>query len=123
MRARARAFGFESATGAVAGAHGHSVPDFPLRDAIAKVVGSEESVSGSEVFAEFRQGRKQVWARAVWEEGDGARTGGDNVPAAVMRRSMGQPQGDTERQLELCEKEIAMAQPGIGRKAPACGRG
>ena len=81
--------------------HVHIFLDFPPRYSIAKVVGILKSVSASQVFEEFPQLRKQLWARELWEDGYFARTVGDNVTAAVIRRYIRQHQGETGRQLKL----------------------
>ena len=65
------------------------------------MVGILKSVSASQVFAEFPQLRKQLWARELWEDGYFARTVGDNVTAEVIRRYIRQPQGETGRQRQL----------------------
>ena len=101
FREIAQEFGFEIDTLEVAGDHVHIFLDFPPRYSIAKVVGILKSVSASQVFEEFPQLRKQLWARELWEDGYFARTVGDNVTAAVIRRYIRQHQGETGRQRQL----------------------
>jgi putative transposase len=103
FREIAQDFGFEIATLEVAVDHVHIFVDFPPRYSIAKVVGILKSISASQVFEEFPQLRKQLWARELWEDGYFARTVGDKVTAEVIRRYMRQHQREIgrERQLKL----------------------
>lgn len=101
LREIAQDFGFEIDTLEVAVDHVHVFLDFPPRYSIAKVGGILKSLSASQVFEEFPQLRKQLWARELWEDGYFARTVGDKVTADVIRRYIRQPQGPTERQLKL----------------------
>jgi len=81
--------------------HVHIFLDFPPRYSIATVVGILKSISASQGFAEFPQVRKQLWARELWEDGYVARTVGDKVTAAVLRRSIRQHQGEPGRPRQL----------------------
>jgi len=101
FREIAQDFGFEIDTLEVAVDHVHIFLDFPPRYSIAKVVGILKSISASQVFEEFPQLRKQLWARELWEDGYFARTVGDKVTAEVIRRYIRQHQGPTGRQLKL----------------------
>ena len=103
FREIAQDFGFEIDTVEVAVDQVHSFLDFPPRYSIAKVVGILKSISARQVFEEFPQVRKQLWARELWEDGYFARTVGDNVTAEVIRRYIRQHQGETgpQRQLKL----------------------
>ena len=93
--------GFEIDMLEVAVDHMHIFLDFPPRYSIAKVVGIMKSISASQVFEEFPQLRKQLWARQLWEDGYFARTVGDKVTAEVIRRYIGQHQGASGRQRQL----------------------
>jgi len=101
FREIAQDFGFEIDTLEVAVDHVHLFLDFPPRYSIAKVVGILKSISASQVFEEFPQLRKQLWARELWEDGYFARTVGDKVTAEVIRRYIRQHRGPTGRQLKL----------------------
>ena len=101
FREIAQDFGFEIDTLEVAVDHVPIFLDFPPRYAIAKVVGIVKSISASQVFEEFPQLRKQLWARELWEDGYFARTVGDNVTADGIRRYLRQHQGETGRQRQL----------------------
>ena len=101
LREIAQDFGFEIDTLEVALAHVHIFLDFPPRYSIAKVVGILKSISASQVFEEFPQLRKQLWARELWEDGYFARTVGDKVTAEVIRRYIRQHQGEAGRQRQL----------------------
>ena len=101
FRERAQDFGFEIDALEVAVDHVHIFLDFPPRYSIAKGVGILKSISASQVFEEFPQLRKQLWARELWEDGYVARTVGDKVTAEVIRRYIRQQQGPTGRQLKL----------------------
>ena len=96
LREIAQDFGFE-----VALDHVHIFLDFPPRYSIAKVVGILKSISARQVFEEFPQLRKQLWARELWEDGYFARTVGDKVTAEVIRRYIRQHQGEAGRQRQL----------------------
>src|SRR5215475_7046157 len=96
-----QAFGFEIETLEVAGDQVHIFLDFPPRYSIAKVVGILKSISASQVFEEFPQLRKQLWAWQLWEDGYFARTVGDKVTADVLRRYIRQHQGDMGRPRQL----------------------
>ena len=97
----AQDFGFAIDRLEMAVDHGHSFLDFPPRYSIAKVVGIVKSISASQVFEEFPQVRKQLWARELWEDGYFARTVGDKVTAEVIRRYIRQHQGETGRHRQL----------------------
>jgi putative transposase len=101
LREIAQDFGFEIDTLEGAVDQVHIFLDFPPRYSSAKVVGILKSVSASQVFEEFPQLRKQLWARELWEDGYFARTVGDKVTAEVIRRSIRQHQGETGRQRQL----------------------
>ena len=101
FREIAEDFGFEVDTLEVAGDHVHLFLDFPPRYSIAKVVGILKSISASQVFEEFPQLRKQLWARELWEDGYFARTVGDKVTAEVIRRYIRQHQKETGRVRQL----------------------
>ena len=101
FREIAQDFGFEIDTLEVAADHVHIFLDFPPRYSIAKVVGILKSISASQVFEEFPQLRKQLWARQLWEDGYFARTVGDKVTVDVIRRYIRQHQGETGQQRQL----------------------
>jgi putative transposase len=103
LREIARDFGFEIDTLEVAVDHVHIFLDFPPRYSIARVVGMLKSIWASQVFEEFPQLKKQLWARELWEDGYFARTVGDKVTAEVIRRYIRQHQGETgqPRQVKL----------------------
>ena len=94
-------YGIEIDTLEVAVDHVHIFLDFPPRYSIAKVVGILQSIAASQVFEEFPQLRKQLWARELWEDGYFVRTVGDNVTAEVIRRYIRQHQGERGRQRQL----------------------
>ena len=101
LREIAQDFGFEIDTLEVAVDQVHIFLDFPPRNSIAKVGRILKSSSASQVFEEFPQLRKQLWARELWEEGYFARTVGDKVTAEVIRRYIRQHQGETGLQRQL----------------------
>ena len=75
--------------------------DFPPRYSIAKVVGILKSISASQVFAEFPEVKKQLWAGELWEDGYFARTVGDKVTAEVIRRYIRHHKQTQGQQLKL----------------------
>ena len=78
--------GFASDTREGAAEHGHLLLDFPPRYAMAKVVGILRSIAASQVFVECPAIKKPLWAGELWADGYFARTVGDKVTAAVIRR-------------------------------------
>lgn len=97
----AQDFGFEIDTLEVAIDHVHLFLEFPPRYSIAKVGGILKSISASQIFKEFPEVKQQLWAGELWEEGYFVRTVGDQVTAAVIRRSRRHHKADRGRQLKL----------------------
>ncbi|OGF57576.1 MAG: hypothetical protein A2Z21_06045, partial [Candidatus Fraserbacteria bacterium RBG_16_55_9] len=82
----AQDFGFEIEAVEIAVDHIHIFLSFPPRYSIAKVVGILKSISTSVLFKEDDRLREQLWSGEFWGDGYFARTVGDNVTAAVIRR-------------------------------------
>ncbi len=101
LREIAQDFGFEIDTMEVAADHVQIFWDFPPRYSIAKVVGILKSISASQVFAEFPEIKRQLWAGELWEDGYFARTVGDKVTAEVIRRYIRHHKAEQGRQLKL----------------------
>jgi putative transposase len=93
--------GFEIDPMAVAADHVHIFLDFPPRYSIAKVVGILKSISASQIFAEFPEVKRQLWAGELWEDGYFARTVGDKVTAEVIRRYIRHHKQAQGQQLKL----------------------
>ncbi len=66
--------------------HVHLFLSFPPRYSISAVVGLLKAVSAKEIREEFPAVRKQLWAGEFGEAGHFVRTGGDKVPAEVIRK-------------------------------------
>lgn len=66
--------------------HVHVFLSFPPKYSIGQVVGLLKAVSAREIRAGFPEVRKQLWGREFWEDGYFARTVGDKVPAAVIKK-------------------------------------
>jgi len=94
-------FGFEIDTLEVAADHVHIFLGFPPRYSIAKVVGILKSISASQIFEEFPEVKKQLWAGELWEDGYFVRTVGDQVTAEVIRRYLRQHKAGRGHQLKL----------------------
>jgi putative transposase len=66
--------------------HVHLFCSFPPRYSIAQVVTRFKSLSARAIFREFPQVKRRLWGGELWEDGYCARTVGDKVTAAVIRR-------------------------------------
>ena len=77
---------FEIDTMEVAEDHVHIFLSFPPRYSISRVVGMLKSISGSVIFKEHPEVKKELWGGQFWEDGYFARTVGDKVTAEVIRR-------------------------------------
>ena len=66
--------------------HGQLFLSFPPRYSISAVVGLLKAVSVKEIREEFPEVRKPLWGGEFWEDGYFVRTGGDKVPADVIRK-------------------------------------
>ncbi len=70
----------------VAPDHVHIFLSFPPRYSIAHVIGVLKSISAAVVFEEFPEVKKELWGGEFWEDGYFARTVGDKVTAALIKR-------------------------------------
>jgi putative transposase len=70
----------------VAADHVHVYCSFPPRLSIAQVVTRLKSISAREIFRSFPDLRVRMYGGAFWEGGYFARTVGDSVTGAVIRR-------------------------------------
>jgi len=77
---------FEIDTLEVARDHVHIFFSFPPRYSISKVVGILKSISGSIIFQEHPEVKKELWGGEFWEDGYFARTVGDKVTEEVIRK-------------------------------------
>ena len=77
---------FEIDTLEVARDHVHIFLSFPPRYSISKVVGILKSISGSVIFQEHPEVKKELWGGEFWEDGYFARTVGDKVTEEVIRK-------------------------------------
>ncbi len=66
--------------------HVHIFLSFPPRHSISKVVGILNSISGSVIFQEHPEVKKELWGGEFWEDGYFARTVGDKVTEEVIRK-------------------------------------
>jgi putative transposase len=78
---------------------------FPPRYSIAQVVPRFKRVSARTIFREFPRVKRRLWGGELWEEGYVARTVGDKITAAVIRRDIQQHRIEKtgDPQLNLCE--------------------
>ena len=81
--------------------HVHLFCSFPPRLSISNVVGKLKSISASEVFREFPEVKRELWGGQFWEDGYFARTVGDEVTAAVIRRYIEYHGSDERRPTQL----------------------
>ena len=77
---------FEIETLEIAKDHVHIFLSFPPRYSISKVVGILKSISGSVIFQEHPEVKKELWGGGFWEDGYFARTVGDKVTEEVIRK-------------------------------------
>ena len=79
-------FGFDIQEMEVAEDHVHIFLSFPPRYSISKVVGILKSISGSGVFREHPEVKRELWGGEFWEDGYFARTVGDKVTSEVIEQ-------------------------------------
>jgi putative transposase len=66
--------------------HVHIFVEVPPRYSPARVVQIMKSISAREVFREFPNLRKQLWAGELWNDGYFVRSVGDKVTADIIRK-------------------------------------
>ena len=66
--------------------HVHIFVEVPPKYSPARVVQIMKSISAREVFREFPDLRKQLWAGELWNDGYFVRSVGDKVTADIIRR-------------------------------------
>ena len=66
--------------------HVHIFVEVPPRYSPARVVQIMKSVSAREVFSQFPDFRKQLWAGELWSDGYFVRSVGDKVTADMIRK-------------------------------------
>ena len=66
--------------------HVHIFVEVPPRYSPARVVQIMKSVSAREVFSQFPDLRKQLWAGELWNDGYFVRSVGDKVTADIIRK-------------------------------------
>ena len=66
--------------------HVHIFVEVPPKYSPARVVQIMKSISAREVFMEFPDLRKQLWAGELWNDGYFVRSVGDKVTADIIRR-------------------------------------
>ena len=66
--------------------HVHIFVEVPPRYSPAQVVQTMKSISAREVFREFPELRKQLWAGELWNDGYSVRSVGDKVTADIIRK-------------------------------------
>jgi len=77
---------FEIDTMEVAEEHVHIFLSFPPRYSISRVVGMLKSISGSVIFKEYPEVKKELWGGEFWEDGYFARTVGGKVTAEIIKK-------------------------------------
>ncbi len=77
---------FEIEAMEIAEDHVHIFLSFPPRYSISRVVGMMKSISGSVIFKEHPEVKKQLWGGQFWEDGYFVRTVGDKVTAEVIKK-------------------------------------
>ena len=82
----AEEYGFKIDTMEVMGDHVHIFVEVPPRYSPARVVQIMKSVSAREVFSQFPDLRKRLWAGELWNDGYFVRSVGDKVTADIIRK-------------------------------------
>ncbi len=82
----AEEYEFKIDTMEVMGDHVHIFVEVPPRYSPARVVQIMKSVSAREVFSQFPDLRKQLWAGELWNDGYFVRSVGDKVTADIIRK-------------------------------------
>lgn len=103
----AKDFGFEIDTLEVREDHIHLFLSAPPKYSISKIVGILKSISGSKIFQEFPEVKKELWNQEFLSDGYFARTVGDKVTSEIIRRYI-EYQSQEEKgseQLKLFEKD------------------
>ena len=77
---------FEIEAMEIAEDHVHIFLSFPPRYSISRVVGMMKNISGSVIFKEHPEVKKQLWGGQFWEDGYFVRTVGDKVTAEVIKK-------------------------------------
>ena len=84
--------------------HVHIFVEVPPRYSPARVVQIMKSISAREVFKEFPEIRKQLWAGELWNDGYFVRSVGDKVTADIIRKYIKyQTHEAASRQLRMFE--------------------
>ena len=84
--------------------HVHIFVEVPPRYSPARVVQIMKSISAREVFKEYPEIRKQLWAGELWNDGYFVRSVGDKVTADIIRKYIKyQTHEAASRQLRMFE--------------------
>ena len=94
---------FEIDTLEVVKDHVHIFLSFPARYSISKVVGILKRISGSVIFQEHPEVKKELWGGEFWEDGYFARTVGDRVTEEMIRKYIKYP-----REQEKSPKQLTL---------------
>ena len=82
----AEEYEFEIDTMEVMEDHVHVFIEAPPRYSPARIVQIMKSISAREIFRQFPELRKQLWAGELWNDGYFVRSVGDKVTADIIRR-------------------------------------
>ena len=95
-------YGWEIEEMALQPDHVHVFLHAPPKYAPAKIVQVLKSISAREVFRQFPQLRRQLWAGAFWNDGYFVRSVGDQVTADIIKKYIRyQTDNDEPKQLGL----------------------
>jgi putative transposase len=85
--------------------HVHIFVEAPPRYAPSRVVQIMKSISAREVFKQYPELRKQLWAGELWSDGYFVRSVGDKVTADIIRKYIEyQSHENNSSQLKMFEK-------------------
>jgi putative transposase len=101
FRAIAGEYDFEIDAMGIEVDHVHIFLSAPPKHSPAKIVEVLKSISSREVFKEFPELEKELWAGEFWSDGYFVRTVGDKVTSELIRQYIKYQHRDHSRQLKL----------------------
>ena len=86
LRRVGREYGMEVDAVSVDEDHVHVSIEIPPQRSVGRAVGILKSISARKMFKRFPYLKRQLWAGELWSDGYFARTTGEGVTAAVVKR-------------------------------------
>jgi putative transposase len=101
FRAIAEQYDFEIDAMGIEVDHVHIFHSAPPKYSSAKIVEVLKSISSKEVFKEFPELEKELWAGEFWSDGYFVRTVGDKVTSELVRQYIKYQHREHSKQLKL----------------------